>query len=834
MSPRRGRAVLAAALLLVACGARAVAAAADPAREIFFAVAKDNCTSTCQAVGMEPVAASPTGPALCSFRGPDTGTQVAQQNGTVACRVVDVVRKAIRTYSAADGYRCGCLPRQQGKPAGNPNVAWAPRDKACPAGYVPSYFGRCRAVNAVGKPAVGEPIVLRSRINGTWFTENACVWGQRINATTGAGTDLYTKQHDRLCVPSTFTFSSGAVTQNGGPRELWLPVTARRCPTVCAAVGLAAVQTPSGGSLCWLGLGFPELLVGMQPQGQPVCMFPRYEAAAMQYIPGKASSYLCACIPPQLAAWRATSVACPTGYASSPFPACRADAAAGKSYIGYATQRYSYDDNNQLKVELVCSYNSGGGGGNGMFSSAAQQQLDARPQLGADVGRAARRRRPWLEPRFHIVLACFLATFTAYVERVGFSIAFTAMAGEANVDEGVKGTVLSAFYWGYALSQVPGGWAAQRWGGERMLTFSFAAWSLAVLATPGSAASIHAVVAARVSVGLAQGFLIPAVHTVLAAWIPPTERARAVSLTTSGMYLGSAAAMLALPGLAASLGPAALLRFTGGLGLAWLALWRLTLARVRRAAAVAAMPTHGGADGLAATGDAAGKGLSKKGRPVSTPWRAMLLHPAVWAIIFNNYTFHYAFYVVMNWAPTYFDKVLHASLASLGAVKTLPYLLMFAASNAGGWAGDYIINVRRRSVAAGRKLVNTAGFWSAAVALMLMPGARSVGAGVLWTTLTLACAGFSRGGFSVNHMDIAPKYAGVVMGISNTAGTLAGVVGVAATGYMLQWAGGADHAAGWYQAFAAAAAQCLAGSLVFAAAARGDRLFGGDATSEYS
>lgn len=32
------------------------------------------------------------------------------------------------------------------------------------------------------------------------------------------------------------------------------------------------------------------------------------------------------------------------------------------------------------------------------------------------------------------------------------------------------------------------------------------------------------------------------------------------------------------------------------------------------------------------------------------------------------------------------------------------------------------------------------------------------------------CLGFSRGGFSVNHMDIAPKYAGMVMGISNTAG----------------------------------------------------------------
>ena len=34
----------------------------------------------------------------------------------------------------------------------------------------------------------------------------------------------------------------------------------------------------------------------------------------------------------------------------------------------------------------------------------------------------------------------------------------------------------------------------------------------------------------------------------------------------------------------------------------------------------------------------------------------MLRHRAVWAIILNNFTFHYAFYVVMNWLPTYFDK----------------------------------------------------------------------------------------------------------------------------------------------------------------------------------
>lgn len=62
------------------------------------------------------------------------------------------------------------------------------------------------------------------------------------------------------------------------------------------------------------------------------------------------------------------------------------------------------------------------------------------------------------------------------------------------------------------------------------------------------------------------------------------------------------------------------------------------------------------------------------------------------------------------------------------------------------------------------------GMVSAIAALCLMPCASGMLSGVLATTLTMGTLGFSRGGFSVNHMDIAPKYAGVLMGISNTAG----------------------------------------------------------------
>ena len=54
-------------------------------------------------------------------------------------------------------------------------------------------------------------------------------------------------------------------------------------------------------------------------------------------------------------------------------------------------------------------------------------------------------------------------------------------------------------------------------------------------------------------------------------------------------------------------------------------------------------------------------------------------------------------------------QVLHASLADLGPVKTAPYLVMFAASNLGGWLGDHLIARGVAGVAAARKTVNTLG-----------------------------------------------------------------------------------------------------------------------------
>lgn len=91
----------------------------------------------------------------------------------------------------------------------------------------------------------------------------------------------------------------------------------------------------------------------------------------------------------------------------------------------------------------------------------------------------------------------------------------------------------------------------------------------------------------------------------------------------------------------------------------------------------------------------------------------------------NNFTFHYAFYVVMNWLPTYFDTVLKANLAALGPVKTLPYLVMFVMSNVGNLCGDWLITRRRWPVAAARKAVNSVGTGSVPPEIPPLPAVPS-------------------------------------------------------------------------------------------------------------
>ena len=53
-------------------------------------------------------------------------------------------------------------------------------------------------------------------------------------------------------------------------------------------------------------------------------------------------------------------------------------------------------------------------------------------------------------------------------------------------------------------------------------------------------------------------------------------------------------------------------------------------------------------------------------------------------------------------------------------------------------------------------------------------------------SLSLGCGGFTWAGFSINHLDIAPQYAAILMGISNTIGTIPGIISPTVTGLIVR------------------------------------------------
>lgn len=433
--------------------------------------------------------------------------------------------------------------------------------------------------------------------------------------------------------------------------------------------------------------------------------------------------------------------------------------------------------------------------------------------------------------RYLIVILTFVSTCVCYIERVGFSIAYTVAADAAGVNQSTKGTILSTFYYGYACSQVPGGWAAQKLGGRKVLLLSFILWSATCILVPLDPNRVTLLVMARLLVGVAQGFIFPSIHTVLAQWVPPHERSRSVSLTTSGMYLGAAMGMLLLPTLVKFKGPQSVFPAEAALGIMWSVLWfkyACDPPRSDNPKASAAgfgeslLPINGGQKQKVENGGPAG-------RTTKIPWKKICFSLPVWAIVVNNFTFHYALYVLMNWLPTYFELGLQLSLQDMGSSKMMPYLNMFLFSNIGGVVADHLITKRIFSVTRTRKFLNTIGFLVASLALMAIPIFRTSNGAIFCSSLALGFLALGRAGFAVNHMDIAPRYAGIVMGVSNTAGTLAGIVGVELTGQLLEAAklkySDLSSPESWNLVFFIPGLLCILSSVIFLLFSTGERIF---------
>ncbi len=383
-------------------------------------------------------------------------------------------------------------------------------------------------------------------------------------------------------------------------------------------------------------------------------------------------------------------------------------------------------------------------------------------------------------PRRHIIVGLFfLSTVICYVDRVNVSIAIIPMARDLGYSAAAQGLILSAFFWGYIVSQLGGGWIADRYGGKAVLGFGVGCWSLATLLTPlGAAFSFPMLLGARVLLGVGEGVNFPAIHSLAAQWSPARERARALALNYTGIFLGTIAALLTSPPLILRYGWPAVFYLGGALGVLWLIAWQLIAA-----------------DGPeSATGISAGElelilaGRPPMGRPTSVPWAAIMREKAVWAIVLAHVCNNWGFYILLLWLPTYLHRALKVPVERVGEYSLIPWVATFFVGNLAGWLSDWM-QTRGMPVTTVRKLIQAAGFSLGAIPLLFLPAITHLGPALALVTVSACCGAMSLAAFGVNHLDIGPRYAGILMGISNTAATVPGIIGVAATGFILDFTG---------------------------------------------
>lgn len=98
------------------------------------------------------------------------------------------------------------------------------------------------------------------------------------------------------------------------------------------------------------------------------------------------------------------------------------------------------------------------------------------------------------------------------------------------------GGVLGAFFFTYALMQVPAGWLSDRFGARRALSIYILGWS-GLTAITGLVTSLPGVLMARMACGVAQSGAYPASSAIVRRWFPLSRRGSASSLIAAGYWL---------------------------------------------------------------------------------------------------------------------------------------------------------------------------------------------------------------------------------------------------------------------------------------------------------
>jgi MFS family permease len=141
--------------------------------------------------------------------------------------------------------------------------------------------------------------------------------------------------------------------------------------------------------------------------------------------------------------------------------------------------------------------------------------------------------------RYRIIGVTMLMAFILYLDRICMAeiVKSASFNNDVHLSKEEIGRILSAFFFTYALFQVPAGWASDRFGARATLTIYIVLWSFCTILT-GCMSSFAGLLLARLLCGIAEAGAYPTCMAMIRKWIPLSGRAGAAGLVAFGGRTG--------------------------------------------------------------------------------------------------------------------------------------------------------------------------------------------------------------------------------------------------------------------------------------------------------
>ncbi|GAX83393.1 hypothetical protein CEUSTIGMA_g10818.t1 [Chlamydomonas eustigma] len=411
-----------------------------------------------------------------------------------------------------------------------------------------------------------------------------------------------------------------------------------------------------------------------------------------------------------------------------------------------------------------------------------------------------------IQTKDKIIASACTAFVISNMDKVNISIAIMPMTQEFGWNSGAAGIIQSSFFAGYLLMQLPGGYFSTRLGGRRVLPIGLGTWSLATALSPVMAATLPTLALSRAMVGLGEAVAPTSIVDMIARIVRKEERASAVSLAFTGLHIGSIVGLLAAPALINAAGWRALFLAFGAAGLVWYIIFEALMLEVQ---------TDDPETAAKLTSPMASSSTPDNESELNIPYRAFIRNRAVQALCFTHFANNWFHYTLLAWLPTYFTSVLNLEdLSEAAHTSLMPPIAGIICSLVAGPAADALIK-SGWSVPLVRKVMQNIALLGPSACLLVACFLDGIMAGdktllVPLISLSLGLSSFSLAGLYCTHQDMSPKYAGAMLGLTNTTGAMAGVLSVSAVGIIY------DHTSSWEAALLLPnIAIMLAGSLCF-------------------